>query len=215
MGIDTLLSYISTGALLINVILYLIGFRNSSNTYKVVFLYLILSFLIQGIALVFSQLSLNNHFLSTYYLLIRFSLLSLFFFCLFREIGLNRLKNTVLVISSIALLTVLSQYLMKPTLYYQFNPIGFLITSLVLIVFAVIYLYELLSRKNYYLFFVLGLLIYLISSSIIFISATDIININNELNYYIWIINASLYLGYQVLISWQWKELHFSKEKPQ
>lgn len=215
MGIDTLLAYISTGALLINVILYLIGFRNSSKTYKVVFLYLILSFLIQGIALVFSQLSLNNHFLSTYYLLIRFSLLSLFFFCLFQEIGLNRLKNTVLVISSIALLTVLSQYLMKPNLYYQFNPIGFLITSLVLIVFAVIYLYELLSRKNYYLFFVLGLLIYLISSSIIFISATDIININNELNYYIWIINASLYLGYQVLISWQWKELHFSKEKPQ
>ena len=215
MGIDTLLAYISTGALLINVILYLIGFRNSSKTYKVVFLYLILSFLIQGIALVFSQLSLNNHFLSTYYLLIRFSLLSLFFFCLFKEIGLNRLKNTVLVISSIALLTVLSQYLMKPTLYYQFNPIGFLITSLVLIVFAVIYLYELLSRKNYYLFFVLGLLIYLISSSIIFISATDLININNELNYYIWIINASLYLGYQVLISWQWKELHFSKENPQ
>ncbi len=213
MGIDTLLSYISTGALLINVILYLIGFKNSSKTYKVVIFYLIFSFIIQSIALVFSELGLNNHFISTYYLVTRFSLLSLFFFYLFNEINLYKLQNIVLIISSIALLLILFQYIIKPQLYYQFNPIGFLITSLILIVFAIIYLYELLSRKNYYLFFVLGLLIYLISSSIIFISATDIININNKLNYYIWIINASLYLGYQLLISWQWKKLHSSREK--
>ncbi len=212
MGIDALLSSLSTSVLLLNVILYLISFRNSSKTYKVLVFYLITSLIIQCLMEAFAYLGLNNHFLSTYYLIFRFSLLGFFFFYLFKELNLNSLKRSVAIINLLVLSLIIFQYFFYPALYYKFNPIGFLITSLILIGYSIIYLYELLSRKNDYLYLVVGLLIYLISSSIIFISATDIININNDLNYYIWIINASLYLGYQLLISWQWRELYFSKK---
>jgi len=212
MKIDSILSHISTGVLCINVILYLIGFRKNNLTYKVFFLYLLTSLILQLISTSYALQGLSNHFLSTYFFIFRYILLTFFFYELFKKFQ-NRLLQKYLQWSSIiTVITISAQYIVQPNLYYNFNSIGFLITSILLVSYALIYLYFTLSITESHLYIILGLLVYLISSSIIFITASDIISLNNQLNYYIWLINVILYLGYQLIISYQWT-VQFYKEK--
>lgn len=212
MKIDSILSYFSTGILFINVILYLIGLKQNNLTYKVFLLYLLLSLILQVASTYYAMQGLANHFLSTYFFILRYILLTLFFYNLFKDFEIRFIKKYLFYSSFTTAIIITFQYIVKPDLYYNFNAIGFLITSILLVSYALIYLYFMLTRTENYLYIVLGMLIYFISSSIIFITASDIISLNNQLNYYIWIANALLYLSYQILILHQWKKQFYLKE---
>lgn len=147
----------------------------------------------------------NNHFLSGYYLFVQFVLLSWFFHQLFLPINARK-SAFVKYTSVVVLLGLVIQYCSMPGLYRVFNSIGFLITALVLIGYAVLYLYEMLTRKPLFLYAVVGVFIYLISSALIFASAAAIVNLKDVLYVDIWIVNAVLFILYQLLILWEWKQ---------
>ena len=200
-----IISRIGITILCINVIIYFIGFFIPEKAYKYFSIYLVCICVIQVVMDFFAVHNQNNHFLSNYYLFFQFILLSLFFYKLFLPV--NKIKSKViLIISGVITTALLLQYCLYPQNYFTFNSLGFLITSVALIAYAVLYLYELLSKRLLFHYVTIGLFIYLISSALIFASAASLVNINDDLYVYIWNTNAVLFIIYQLLITWEWKQ---------
>jgi hypothetical protein len=200
-----LMSKIGLGLLCINVLLYFIGFFRNEKAYKSFTVYLLSICLIQFAMESFASQHYNNHFLSTYYLFFQFGILSLFFSYLFRQVNKTK-SNFIKYSSAIVLCGLLAQYIIKPGLYYTFNSIGFFITSVLLIIYSVLYLYELLSQRLPFYYVTIGVFIYLISSALIFASAASFVTFNDGVAFFIWQVNAGLFILYQLLILWEWKQ---------
>ena len=205
-----IISKIGLAFLFINVIIYLIGFFRNEKAYKYFSLYLVSIFAIQIIMETFAWNNLNNHFLSTYYLFFQFVLLSIFFYTLFLPVAKFK-SNVVLFISGLVTTGLFFQYCLYPANYFTFNSIGFLLTSVILIIYSVLYLYELLSRRLFFHYVTIGIFIYLISSALIFASAASLVTINDDLYVYIWNTNGILFIIYQLLILWEWKQQFLQK----
>lgn len=200
-----IISQAGLAILFINVILYFIGFFKNDKAYKYFSMYLVSIFCIQLVMNIFAARSLNNHFLSTYYLFFQFTLLSIFFYNLFLPVAKAK-SRAVLFISGAVVTGLIAQYSLEPATYFTFNSLGFLLTSIILIAYSVLYLYELLSRRLFFHYVTVGIFIYLISSALIFASAASLVTINDDLYIYIWNTNAVLFIIYQLLILWEWKQ---------
>lgn len=210
---DALLKLLSQAGLVllcINVILYLKGFSKNGKAYTFFSLYLMGICIIQLVMDFLASRYYKNHFLSTYYLLVQFILLSLFFNRLFQPI--NKRKALAINIISVAVALGLAvQYAFYPDMFYTFNSAGFLVTSVVLVIYSVLYLYELLSKKLIFYYVTAGIFLYLISSALIFASAAAIVTLHDSLYMYIWKTNAALFIVYQLLITWEWKQRFLPK----
>lgn len=202
------LSYVGLCILLINTIIYSIGFALRSKAYKSFVLYLFSLFIIQLVTEVYASNNINNHFIGTYYLFFPFVLLSFFFYHLLSDINAKK-RYIVKYSSGIVIAGLIIQYCMMPSLYFEFNSIGLLVTTCTLIVYAVMYLLELISKQLPFHHVTTGIFIYLISSSLIFASATSIVSFNREISDFIWNINALLFIVYQLLILWEWKQTFY------
>jgi len=200
-----LLSLTGLAILCINVIIYCIGFFRNDKAYKIFSFYLLSIFAVQVVMQIFALYKYNNHFLSTYYLFFQFILLSIFFYNLFLPVAKIK-SNIIFVISGTLTSGLLAQYYFYPDNYFIFNSLGFLLTSITLIIYSVLYLYELLSKRLFFHYVIIGIFIYLISSALIFATATSLVTINNDLYVYIWNTNAVLFIVYQILIMWEWKQ---------
>jgi len=196
--------------LLLNTGLYFIGFAKNGKAYKSFFFYLLFILLLQIIMQAHALLNKNNHYLSTYYLFFNFIFLSIFFYYLFYNISPR--VSSLIRFSGLAVFSGLCvQYILNPQLYYKFNSVGFLITSSLLIIYSVIYLLELVSKKMPFTFIIAGMLVYFISSSLIFATATSIVSFDNQVNMLIWKINAVLFIIYQLLILQEWIQVYYKK----
>lgn len=203
MYILKIISYVGLVVLIINTIVYFIGFTPKSKAYNFFIFYLLILSIIQTFAEIYAGKGLNNHFLSTYYLFFQFILLSFFFYYLFA--GINTKVRTIIKYTSISIIIgLVIQYCMYPELYYVFNSLGFLFTTSAIILYSVLYLFELMSKKLPFYYTNIGILIYFTSSSLIFASAVAIVSFNDKTNILIWKINALLFIVYQLLILWEW-----------
>ena len=205
-----ILSYIGLCVLLINTIIYSIGFSRKGKAYKSFVIYLISLFVIQAVTEICASKNINNHFIATYYLFLPFTLLSVFFYYLFSDI--NSKKKFVVQYCTVLIASgLITQYCMYPALYYEFNSIGLLVTTCIVIVYAVLYLFDLISKQLSFHYVTIGIFVYFISSSLIFASATSILSFNVEIGMFIWKINALLFIVYQLLILWEWKQTFYLK----
>lgn len=206
-----IISDIGIAVLGINTLIYFTGFTKNGKAYKFLCLYLLSSCIIQIIMQILAFKGLNNHFLSGYYLFSQFILLSYFFYQIF--LPLNKTKSSVIKYLSLTIIAgLVIQYLITPNLYFNFNPLGLLITSLVLIIYAVLYLFELLTHKLVFSYIAIGVFIYLVSSSVIFASSVTTLTLSYDTFILIWHINGILFILYQLLILWEWKQ-HFLPKK--
>lgn len=187
----------------INTVLYFTGFRHKDNAYKSFTIYLLVVLVIQVGVEVYAFNNSNNHFLSTYYLFFQFISLTVFFYNLFFRIK-RKVSRGIKFAGIVIGLILAVQYAAKPGLYFRFNPAGFLLTSAAIIVYAVRYLYENISCRLPFFAVTAGMLVYFMSSTLIFASATLIVAFNDAVNIIIWQVNALLFIIYQLLISWEW-----------
>jgi len=214
MDLLKVLSDVGLLILFINMFLYLIGFARNSKAYKFFVIYLCLLFLIQILTEVYAMLGLNNHFLATYYLFFPFVLLSGFFYNLFSGVN-SKKQRLVKYLSSGVLVGLLAQYCIYPNTYFIFNSWGLIVTSCVISLYSVLYLFELLSVKLSFQYVTIGIFIYFISSSLIFALASIIVSFSREMSMFIWKINAGLFIIYQLLILWEWKKIFYLKQTKQ
>ncbi|PZR20371.1 MAG: hypothetical protein DI539_11085 [Flavobacterium psychrophilum] len=157
---------------------------------------------------VYAMQNMNNHFIATYYLFIPLILLSLFFYRLFVDIDSWK-KYLVMYATPLAIIGFIVQYCFFPDLYFEFNSIGLLVATCLLIIYAVMYIFELISKRLEFQYVIIGIFIYYISSLLIFVSATSIVSFNQEMSNFIWNINAFLFIVYQLLILWEWKQSYY------
>ncbi|WP_116787538.1 hypothetical protein [Flavobacterium psychrotrophum] len=207
-----ILSYIGIILLLINSVAYFLRFKNNNSAYKCFTVYLVGIFIIQTATVGMALNGLNNLFLSGYYLFYQFILLSLFFYRLLLPSDRKK-ADMVKYASGITLAGLILHYVLDPAVYYTVNTTGFLITSILLIGYCLLYLFELLSKKSVFNYITIGIFIYLISSTLVFFSTASALTatLSDDMFYVLWIINIILFNIYQLLILWEWKQHFFYK----
>ncbi len=203
--INVFFEYTGIILIFINALLYLIGYKHFKSVlaYKYFSWYLFISFLVSTSAFVLAKLEITNLFLSHFYFISQFLLLSLFYSALFKK---NQKKYVFIVILLVCVILAI-QYALKPSLFYHFNLFEIFITSLPIVVYAIIHLYNSLSNTNKFLKINSGVLIYITSSTLIFILGNYISYeaMNSDVKRNIYLINKILYVVYLTLILIQWK----------
>ncbi|TDP61110.1 hypothetical protein BC748_0720 [Flavobacterium dankookense] len=178
---------------LINCLLLLNGISKKSKEHKVFFVYCLLIFIIQIITKILFDLSLNNIFLSHFYFVTQFVLLSYFYYLLLNDTFQKKLIKIVTVVC-LSLLGI--QYAVYPSKFFTFNLFEIFIMSLPLMIYTTFHLYNLLNEKKYFYYINIGLLLYLFGSTVVFLSyrllsliaTKEIINITWSLNIYMYVI---------------------------
>lgn len=196
-----LLIYTGNILLFINVVLYSIKLINRAKIFKIFWLYLLCMLIIQTLTVKLQIQVKNNIHLSHFYFILQFIFLSLFYITLFNS---KRQKNIVKVISLLVLIILAIQYINSPSLYYKFNLLEIVLTSLCLVSFSVIHFYNSLIEKTRFVYVNSGIFMYLISSTLIFCSGNFINASYAGLNKLLWLFNSILFIIYQILIFMEW-----------
>jgi hypothetical protein len=195
--------------LFINVIVWATQFLKQGKTYRIFTIYLIVIFCIQLISNIMMRHSINNIYLSHLYFGSQFILLSLFYHSIFKQ----ELHRSTLKIGLVAgLLILVIQFSLDFSLFYKFNLLEILLTSLLLIVFATIHFYNLLNEKKEFYYINIGLLMYLFGSTILFLLGNVTALLSSKWNLLVWTLNALIYVVFQFFILLEWMK-SFSKKK--
>ncbi|MBK0370500.1 hypothetical protein [Flavobacterium agrisoli] len=112
---------------------------------------------------------------------------------------------------AITLLIFFIQYIVQPDLIDKFNLFEILITNSLLIVYMLMHSYNMLESKREFYFVNLGLLIYLLSSTILFIFGNLTANLSKDVKMITWTLNAALTVMYQLFFLYEWKVSYVKK----
>ena len=200
------ISLIGLFLLFINSVLFFSYRKDRDIVYKYIMYYLMIQFVVELCCNVIGILYPNeNFFLSHYYFVIQFIMLSLFFHQVFKNKLLKKIAHINL---AIVLLILSFQYYKTPSLYWKFNNFEIGVTSILLIFYSIVYFYENLKESYKYHFFCFGLTFYLMSSCLIFLSGnTQLVFMNEPVYLDIWIFNSLFFILFQILIYKEWKFL--------
>ncbi len=203
--ISSLFTYSGLILIITNTVLFLMSYRQNKKSiaYKLFTLYLITSFIISLSALILAKKYIPNLHLSHAYFISQFILLSLFYRSLFKSAQKKYVMITIVLVCSI----LAFQYMLRPSLFYTFNIFEIFITSLPIVIYAMIHLYNSLNGTNNYLIINAGILVYITSSTLIFILGNYLSSIegNIQVSRNIYLINKILYSVYLSLILVQWR----------
>lgn len=203
-----LVSLVGLFFLLINSVCFYKTRKNKDFHYNTLMVYLICLFVNELLCNIIGFYAPgSNFFLSHYYFVFQFVFLSVFFRSLFSNVILRRV---ILVFLVLVLVLLAIQYYRTPDLYWRFNLFEIGVTSILLVVYALTYLIQ--NFKNFkanYMYFANGLIIYLVSSSTIFLSGnTDSVIFTEPFLLDFWFFNSLFYILYQYLIFKEWKNLN-------
>lgn len=198
--IENIILHTGSIILLFNVILY---FKTSikSRSLKVFKTYLFVILLIELYSKLLWYKAHNNLFLSHYYFILQFILLSIFYHSIFSS---KQNKSSVKILSSIIIITLGIQYITNPSVYFKFNLLEIVLTSLTLVTYSVIHFYNSLIEKSKYIYINSGIFIYLLGSTLIFCSGNFLELFSPGYKKTLWFINSFLIVVYQVFIFIEW-----------
>jgi len=198
--------------LAINLLLYYKSYSTNKNkAVKLLTYYLAITLLIQLSTKILHYYKAPNLFLSHIYFLSQFICLSFFYkLLLFDRVKQAYVKHITIII----LAFVIISFIIDGSLIFKFNLFEIIITSLPLIIYSILLLYKLISIKsNSFIYINIGVLFYLLSSILIFLSGNLINNLPGIFNTITWLANVTLYLLFQLFIFYEWyKNLHVKKE---
>lgn len=191
--------------LFINALLYSYSyFKNKKDKALRYFsIYLNLTFLVLSLSIVIIEYfnKTNNLFLSHFYFIFQFIFLSLFYKKFFTKTQKNWVNINFVLITVILVI----QYYSNVSLFYKFNLLEILITSLPLVIYSIIHLYNSLGKPGKYMYINSAILIYLSVSTLIFILGNLINSIDRSLANNVWVLNKVFYIGYLLLILFEWR----------
>lgn len=197
--------------LFINLLCYCFAYSKFGKPYKIFVWYTILICIVQAISYVFGVKRMNNLFLSHFYFVGQFILLSLFYYHLFE----NKFQKKIVKIGGILCLSLIAiQYFINPETFFKFNLFEIFITSFLIIIYGTFHLFNLLNTevKRYY-YFNLGVITYLIGSTIIFLTANMVTSLKLGVFFRIFMLNSFLYIIYQLMILIEWRVSFYKKSK--
>lgn len=145
----------------------------------------------------------SNIFLSHYYFMGQFIILSLFFKELLK-------KKWVYGVLGIVFIALVIQYAVQPEIYSYYNKFGMFFTQMLLVFFAILYLYRSIGERSEFLLINIGIILYFTTTSLIFYTGNLVFSpgIDQDLVLLIFNINSILYLVFQILIFVEWWRNH-------
>lgn len=198
-----ILIYTGLFVLFLNFILFTRYFSTQDKVFKVFTGYLGMVLVIQIISNLLSKFNINNLYLSHFYFVGQFIMLSFFYKILLK----TAYQKKIVAVGLFAGLAVIGiQYVLDPGLFFKFNLFEIFITSFLIISYATLYFYNILNEKKAYYYINIGILLYLFGSTILFIVGNLTNKLSAEYTKVPWILNSGLYIVYQLLILLEWKK---------
>ncbi len=173
-----------------------------------IFVYIIIVAVTEILSKVFHQLG-NNLFLMHPYFISVFVVLSLFFQSQFKGRKMKKLISISCILISVFLAI---RYIIRPSMFWEFNTIEPLLSNGMLIVYLVVFLFKRMEFSNTkYLYFASGLLVYLVSSTLLFALGDYLLEHFSRSTFMnLWSVNNVLYILFLVLMFIEWYK-HFRK----
>ena len=192
------LIYFGHALLLINALLYFKSYRKNSVAFNIFTFYLSFILIIQLITSYKGYFKENNIYLSHYYFIGQFVLLSLLFKKILKKRVLQKVITIILIFTLIALSVF---YIIYPSSYYQFNIFEILLTSIPLILFCFLFFIQTIDGSDKkFIYIISGFFLYVLCSTLLFSAG----NLEKDTRNIIWWTNSILYLVYQLLIFVEW-----------
>lgn len=200
---ENLVVYFGYLLLISNICLFSLKISKLKTVYKIFYAYLLLTFIIQLSTEILFLNGKNNLFLSHFYLVGQFVLLSLCYKMLFIR---KRLKQWVFWTTLLVLIILFIQYILSPELFKVFNLTEVLITALVLTTYAILFLFRSLDSSTEFIYINIGTLIYILCSALIFASGNLMTELDPMVNKVVWVVNGVLYIIFQIFIFIEWRK---------
>lgn len=203
-SIDDIFDYLGSILVIINAVLYVrsSSLNNLSKTKNILAIYVLVTGIIQVTQFVLAKYKIDNLFLSHFYFLSQFVILSIFY----KQLLNHKQSKIISYVMFIIIIALGIHFLFNLDLLTKFNVFEAFITTLPIIIYAVLHMYNSLSKTYEFKYFNTGVLIYLTTSALIFIAGDYLNNIEkSELFFRPWFINKVLYVGYLLLILIEWK----------
>lgn len=170
--------------------------------------YLFFSFVMQLSMEVMYHLKVNNLPVLNTFFIGQMILLGLFYNSLLK---LKIQKLFVKVCIVVGLLILVIQFALDPIQFLKFNLFEIALTCLLIVVFALLHLYNMLTEGKMYYYVSIGIIIYLFASTVLFLIGNLSFSLSDDLKYLIWTLNAFLALAYQFFILYEWKVSFYNK----
>jgi len=204
----TILANIGNLILFLNLIIFSKGFSKHGKAYKVFTWYLGIIFSIQMISKLVVYIHFQNLFLSHFYFIGQFIILSFFYLAILKE---DYQKKAIKLCLVFVLMILVIQYAYDTSLFFKFNMLEISITSFLLIIYAAFHFYNMLNEKKEFYYVNIGILMYLFVSTILFLVGNLTISLSKKMSLITWILNSILYIIYQILILIEWKKSYYKK----
>lgn len=195
----------------VNIIAFVYIYLKSKGNYKTaktISFYLIFMATNEIVSSILSFKGINNLFLSHSFIIIHALILGYLFIKHFLNNNQIKMAKIYLIIS---LSFLCFQYLTTPSLSNQFNIVEVFLMNYFLILCSFCYFYNTLGKTRQYNYLVLGILIYSILSTSIFLFANLAISLDVNLAKIIWSTHLVLLLTYQILLTFQWTSMKLIK----
>ena len=198
---DDFLIYSAYLILLLNLILYSYSFFRKEKANVFFVSYLAFSFLLQIYMEIIYFLRGNNLLAINIFFVGQMILLGLFYNSLMHIKAQKLFVKTSLII---ALLVLGVQFIMDPNQFFKFNLFEITLTSLLIVVFALIHFYNMLTENKEYYYISIGIVFYLLTSTVLFLVGNLSLELSLDLKYITWMLNAFLIVVYQLFILYDW-----------
>lgn len=198
---DDFLIYSGYLILLLNLILYSYSFFRKGEANVFFVSYLAFAFVMQFSMELMYHLRLNNLFVVNIFFIGQMILLGLFYNSL---LEIKSQKIFVKTSLAIALLVLVIQFVMDSSEFLKFNLFEITLTSLLIVVFALIHFYNMLTESKKFYYVSIGLVFYLLASTVLFLIGNLSSGLSTEVKYLTWMLNAFLILIYQLFILYEW-----------
>lgn len=195
--------------LLISLVLYTYSFFRLEKANVFFILYIAFSFVMQFSLEVMYYFSMNNLFAVNIFFIGQLILLGLFFRSILED---KKQKGFVTWSLILALLALVIQFYLDSAQFLKFNLFEITISSLLIVVYALLHFYNMLTSKKEYYYFTIGVVFYLLTSTVLFLVGNLTVGLSDEFKLMSWNLNAVLVVIYYLFILFEWK-ISFSTKK--
>lgn len=172
--------------------------------------YLIYICIIQLAGFILAKFTIRNLFLSHFYFWGQLLFLGLFYKSLLKQQQHKWIYTSVIIV----VIALVLQYAFSPYAFNRFNTLEVFLCCFPIVIFTLIHLTNTLIGPSKYMYINAGILMYLTSSSLIFILGDYLSSgTKSRMTDTIWFINKVLYVIYLVLIFIEWKHIRSRKQK--
>jgi len=161
--------------------------------------YIFIAFVIECLSRLLTTYGKHNIFLLNIFVFIQFTCFSIYFIKIFDR---SNIKCIIKYTMYLVVGCLLFQYIVNIDFFIKYNPLGYLITMLPVIFYSVcaVFMSVLEKKLNKYLLINFGVIMYVSSSLLVFLSSNLLLDLKLYQFDYIYVLNNLMYIVFLTLI---------------